>query len=70
MAWMLLRGAMESSCLKMHLKNKKEITKEEKEKRRRSFTYLLVQSSGSRPLSIAAFSAGSPKASQPIGFNT
>lgn len=33
-------------------------------------TNLLVHSSGSRPLSMAAFSAGSPKASQPIGFST
>lgn len=35
-----------------------------------AYTYFLVHSSGSRPLSMAAFSAGSPKASHPIGFIT
>lgn len=36
----------------------------------RCVMYLLVHCSGSRPRSIAAFSAGSPKASQPMGFST
>lgn len=58
-------------CTSIHGMTNRVLKIQTKPLRRESiYWYLLVQCSGSRPRSMAAFSAGRPKASQPIGFRT
>lgn len=58
-------------CTSIHGMTNRVLKIQTKPLRRESiYRYLLVQCSGLRPCSMAAFSAGRPKASQPIGFRT